>query len=130
MVDKVPYKPTTLGDYGTDPVIFVLLSRCRWLRLDNNRVSLTYNVLVKMNKGGVDICFTYADVDRVRLEWMNRNIIRGNNFKNMVINTKDEVRGSRRIDKPQQVLFALLKDFAEDRLSFAFGKASGVRRAT
>ena len=48
----------------------------------------------------------------------------------MVINTKDKVRGSRRIDEPQEVLFALLKDFAEDRLSFALGKASGVRRAT
>ena len=69
-------------------------------------------------------------MDRVRLEWMNRNIIRGNNFKYMVINTKDKVRGSRRIDEPQEVLFALLKDFAEYRLSFAFGKASGVCRAT
>lgn len=61
---------------------------------------------------------------------MNRYIVRGYNLKNMVINTKDKVRGSRRIDEPQEVLFALLKDFAEDWLSFVFWKASRVCRGT
>ena len=73
------------------------------------------------------LCFTYTDVDRFRLEWVNRNIVRGYNFKDMVINAKYKVRGSRRIDDPQEVPLAFLKDFAEDWLSFAFRKASGIR---
>ena len=48
----------------------------------------------------------------------------------MIINTKDKVRGSRRIDEPQEVSLAFLKDLAEDRLSFAFRKASGIRLVT
>ena len=66
-------------------------------------------------------------MDRFRLEWMDRNIIRGYNLKDMVINAEDKVRGGRRIDKPEEVSFAFLKDLAEDWLSFAFRKASGLR---
>ena len=69
-------------------------------------------------------------MDRLRLEWMNRNIVRGYNLKDMVINAKDKIRGSRRIDEPQEVSLAFLKDFAEDWLSFAFRKASGIRLIT
>ena len=61
---------------------------------------------------------------------MDRDIVRGYNFKDMVIDGKDKVRGCRRIDEPQQVSFALLKDFAENWLPFAFWKASGVCRVT
>ena len=57
---------------------------------------------------------------------MNRNIVRGYNLKDMVIDAKDKVRGSRRIDEPQEVSLAFLEDFAEDGLSFAFRKASGI----
>ena len=69
-------------------------------------------------------------MDEVRLEWMNRNIVRRYNFEDMVINAKDKVRGSRRIDEPQEVSLALLKDFAEYWLSFTFRKASGIRLIT
>ena len=61
---------------------------------------------------------------------MNRDIVRRYNLEDMVINAKDEVRGSRRIDEPQEVSLAFLKDFAEDRLSFTFRKASGIRLVT
>ena len=73
------------------------------------------------------LCFTYTDVDRFVLEWMNRNIVRGYNLKEMIINAKDKARGSRRIDEPQEVSLAFLKDFAEDWFSFVFRKASGIR---
>ena len=66
-------------------------------------------------------------MDEVRLEWVNRNIVRGYNLKDMVINAKDKVGSSRGIDEPQKVSFAFLKDLAEDWLSFAFRKASGIR---
>ena len=69
-------------------------------------------------------------MDEVRLEWMNRNIVRGYNLEDVVINAKDKVRGSRRIDEPQEVSLAFLKDFAEDWLSFTFRKASGIRLVT
>ncbi len=61
---------------------------------------------------------------------MNRNIVGGYNLKDMVVNAKDKVRGSRRIDEPQEVSLAFLKDFAEDWLPFVFRKASRVCRAT
>ena len=35
LIDIVMYKPTAVGNYGADPVISVLLSWCRWVRLDN-----------------------------------------------------------------------------------------------
>lgn len=66
----------------------------------------------------------------LRLEWMDRNIIRRYNLKDMVINAKGKVRGSRRVDEPQEVSFAFLKDLAENWLSFAFRKASGIRLVT
>ena len=69
-------------------------------------------------------------MDSVRFEWANWNIVRGYDFKDMVIDGKDKVRGCRRIDEPQEVPLALLKDFAENWLSFAFWKASGVCRVT
>ena len=54
LVDVVDYGPTTGGEDGTDPVITILLNWRRWARLNNNRVSLTYDGLVKTNKEGVD----------------------------------------------------------------------------
>ena len=59
-------------------------------------------------------------MDRVRLEWMDRNQVRGNDLEHMIVNAEDKARGCRRVDKSQKILFAFPEDFAEDWLAFVF----------